>query len=567
MEYELAELVRGVRMFFNNQFNDAKLLCENLITKLGNDSMYGATGLAYISFVYGVFSMEKALIEDANRKLKVAFDSVNKRRKNHHGIGSWFFKPDYNSFSDADAHAEVIFGECNLMMLIITFIDDPSFMSIIRAVMKLRSAYNSYKLCGEIYSKKTNWQSKKLKDEFEVAYKMGWGLYNVVLSHLPARVLSILSFVGFNSDRHLGMEFLHEITDTKQHSYRHKLTCFMICFYTFYLEQFFGCGAGDLEWVQRITKNGLQELPNSAFDLFWSARYEQLAGNASLAIELFKKCRAAQSEFKSIHNVCEWDLLWSYALKCDWRSASACAMYLHENCDWSKATNLYQWACFQYMLMEETNDQSLLPAIEKALATLPDLRRRFVGKTLPPEKFAITKADKFFASGKTMTLPALELFYVWNIYGFSAKNKDILIPLLDRINAKLELPMYSKDSGNENYYILTLLKGVCLKNYGRYNDAINLFKEILDDESSIKDVTYIPPHAALELGLTYLTVEKLEDAKKWLERARDHYTGFLIESMVHLRIHGAMGRINEINERRKRKSSKVDADENFNIIA
>lgn len=568
MEAELAELSRAVRFFFNNKFDDAKIVCDELVDKFGKDSLYGTVGHSYISFVYAVFSMEKKLLDDSFERIKKTYEIVNFRRKHHHSLSSWFFKTDYNAYSDMDAHAEIIFGECSLMSVILTFIAEPNFMSIIRAVMKLRSAYNSYKLCGEILNKKTNWESKQLKEEFEVGYKMGWGIYNVLMSHLPTRVLSLLSFVGFSSDRNLGMSYLREITDTKSHIYRHKLTGFMVCFYTFYLEQFFGCGAGDLDWVREITTAALKVTPNSAFDLFWSARYEQLAGNADDAIDKFLKCKNAQSEFKSLHNVCTWDLLWSYAIKCDWASASNCAMFLHENCDWSKATNLYQWACFQYMIMEETNDKSLLGPIEDALESLPNLRRRFIGKTLPPEKFAISKAEKYFSSGKQkMTLPALELFYVWNVYGFSAKNKDILLPLMDRINSKLELPMYSKDSGNEEYYILTLLKGVCLKNYGRYDDAIKCFDDILQSESSIKDVTYIPPHAALEIGLTYLAIERLSEAKKWLEKARDHYTGFLIESMVHLRIHGAMGRIQEITDRQKQKTKgKENFDENSNIL-
>lgn len=62
--------------------------------------------------------------------------------------------------------------------------------------------------------------------------------------------------------------------------------------------------------------------------------------------------------------------------------------------------------------------------------------------------------------------------------------------------------------------------------------------------------TYIPPHAAFELGLTYMKVDKLDDAKLWLEKARDNYQGFLIESMVHLRVHGALQTIKKMEQTR-----------------
>jgi len=97
---------------------------------------------------------------------------------------------------------------------------------------------------------------------------------------------------------------------------------------------------------------------------------------------------------------------------------------------------------------------------------------------------------------------------------------------------------------DEGVYIMLLLKGVCLRNYGRHEEAIACFQQILDAEKKdIKEFTYIPPHAALEIGLSYLDVGKLTNAKHWLLTARDHYSGFLVESLVHLRIHGALCQI------------------------
>lgn len=59
--------------------------------------------------------------------------------------------------------------------------------------------------------------------------------------------------------------------------------------------------------------------------------------------------------------------------------------------------------------------------------------------------------------------------------------------------------------------------------------------------------TYIPPHAALELGIVYAEVGRLGEAKEWLEKAKN-YRGFLVEVLVHLRIHAAM---REIGDREK----------------
>ena len=294
--------------------------------------------------------------------------------------------------------------------------------------------------------------------------------------------------------------------------------------------------------------------------MFWSARTQQLHGNAKEAIVLFNKCKAAQDEVLGVHNVCNWDLLWSYAILGDWQNAAACAKQLSEKCNWSKATNLYQFACFQHMIMLEQDRPELLDEIREALKRVPEVRKRIIGRTIPPEKFAITKANAFLSGEEEMILPALELFYIWNIYGSAVRNPELLDPLLH----KLETTMSPLKGTNEQYFVLLLLRGVCLRNYGKFEEAIGCFREILEQESSIQKVTYIPPHAAFELGLTLMNVNKYAEAREWLERARDHYTGFLVESLVHLRIHGAMSKLKELSREdggKKRKSSSNSLDE------
>lgn len=74
-----------------------------------------------------------------------------------------------------------------------------------------------------------------------------------------------------------------------------------------------GLGEADMPWVKRMTAKQMKEYPNGAFDLFFTARVEQLKGNATESIKLFNKCINVQCEFKQMHNVCRWDLCWAYA--------------------------------------------------------------------------------------------------------------------------------------------------------------------------------------------------------------------------------------------------------------
>lgn len=44
----------------------------------------------------------------------------------------------------------------------------------------------------------------------------------------------------------------------------------------------------------------------------------------------------------------------------------------------------------------------------------------------------------------------------------------------------------------------------------------------------------------MELGLTHIRKEEYMVAKSWLERARKEYTGYLLETLVHFRVHCAL---------------------------
>jgi tetratricopeptide (TPR) repeat protein len=260
-----------------------------------------------------------------------------------------------------------------------------------------------------------------------------------------------------------------------------------------------------------------------------------------------KKCLNTDIEIVQIHNLCRWDLCWSYALKGNWSAAADCALVLSKESKWSPATNMYQHACFLHMLSEEENRPELKPLVRESMLKVIDLRIRYVGRTLPPEKFAITKAERFLKNDQALTLPIYELFYIWNVFGHSQESGEHLEKVLVRVQFKLDQLIVSK-SESEDRFVMLFLKGVILRNLKRSQEAIDCFVPVIKNQDSIDLENYLPPHAAFELGMALMDIGDYEESKVWLEKARDDYTGFLVETLVHLRIHGALQKLRDLTK-------------------
>ena len=56
--------------------------------------------------------------------------------------------------------------------------------------------------------------------------------------------------------------------------------------------------------------------------------------------------------------------------------------------------------------------------------SIPGLKQRIAGKSLPVEKFAVKKSTRFFAQGERLTLAGLELIYAWNGYRILGKQYE-----------------------------------------------------------------------------------------------------------------------------------------------
>ncbi|VDN22417.1 unnamed protein product [Dibothriocephalus latus] len=108
--------------------------------------------------------------------------------------------------------------------------------------------------------------------------------------------------------------------------------------------------------------------------------------------------------------------------------------------------------------------------------------QRIAGKSMPIEKFAMKKSKRYFEQGKRLTLPGMELMYLWNGFKLVFTKKDILEKFLLLVEFKLNRLL--AEEANYKYFpddfcLATMLKGVCLRCLGRVMQAKMCFMEVL----------------------------------------------------------------------------------------
>ncbi|XP_052776395.1 tetratricopeptide repeat protein 39B-like [Mya arenaria] len=524
----------ALKMFLNNQFSLAKNRMEPHI----DWSMYHALGYGTILYIQAVMTFDMNDIETAIQAIKKSLIVCNKQRRKVGLFGSFSreaSKNSYNELTNEEIHAELCYAECLLIRALLTFIQDENLISFVKGGLKIRECYKVYKDCAKILANR-RWESESQKHHFESGVKMGVGSFNLMISLLPGKVLKLLEFVGFSGNKQLGLSELEHGSDLFT-SLRGPLCSIILIAYHTVVSYVLGLADGDIDMADRLLQPCLQTYPKGALFLFYAGRVAEIRGQIDEAVEKFEESIASQQEWRQFHHLCYWELMWCHCFKGDWLMGMKYAEILCRESRWSKATYTYQKATF-LMMCEQTEDSQT--HLEYLMGEVPRLKQRIAGKSIPIEKFAVSKAKRFLDQKGYLTLPALELIYTWNGFNIIGTRQDLLQPILLIIETTINKILTNKDDYShyiDEYCLALLLKGVCQKFRGQFLQAEQCFLEILQNEKRIKVDTYIPPYATLELAILCLDQRRIPEVKKHLEAAKKNYKGYLLESRLHFRIH------------------------------
>ncbi|CAL9700036.1 unnamed protein product [Knipowitschia caucasica] len=536
----LKECSTALEYFLNNRFTDAL----SLLKPWKEQSMYHAMGYSSILVMQAGMTFEPKDMDAAMTSLRDALQTCQRFRKKAglvETLTSFLYRQQpSDNLTEEEMHAELCYAEVLLQKAALTFLDE-SIIGFIKGGMRIRNSYQIFKECQAIINVRNGEKLESTHVHFKSGVSMGIGSFNLMLSLLPSRVLRLMEFLGFSGDRELGLSELRE--GAASNSLRSILCTLTLMMFHLYITVILGTGDGNLTESESLLQPYVKKFPNGALMLFYSARIALLKGDFTLAQEKFLACIAAQEEWRQIHHLCSWELMWAYCFEQNWREAYRYADILCKESKWSQAVYTFLKAAILSMLPEEEVTK-MGENVEELFRQVDGFRMRIAGKSIPTEKFAAKKADRYNSPNPVkLVVPALEMIYVWNGFTVVGKRPDLTQSFLSTLtSAEQDL----KESQNPSQYhlddlcVLQLLKGLCLRELGQLSQAEQCFNQVISSEGEIKFNNYLVPYTMYEMGLLHKQRGDHDKAIEIMENVKANYKDYSMESRLHFRIHAAL---------------------------
>jgi len=208
---------------------------------------------------------------------------------------------------------------------------------------------------------------------------------------------------------------------------RQFIACFTLLGYHLLLSFFIGSTEINLPLCKKILDEKLEAYPDGAFFIFFKGRYHFVQGEMHEAIRWYKRSVESQDDWPQFHHICYWELYWACMFDRQWRVAAAYADKLLKESKWSRCMYGYLKAAALCMVQKDLTDEERREQME-LMESVPKWKQRIAGKSLPMEKFAVRKAERFVKQRGRLTLPALELIYVWNGFRIIGQQYSLVEP-------------------------------------------------------------------------------------------------------------------------------------------
>ncbi|XP_040352501.1 tetratricopeptide repeat protein 39B-like [Herpailurus yagouaroundi] len=539
LKSSLEECTTGLYLFLNNRFSDA----INLIHPWSKTSIYHALIYNILMVVKAVLTFDPQDIQTGMATAKEALKTCNnfRRKSRMMNFSHLVSKQGIKTIKEEELHAEVCYAECLILKSTVTFIQDDSMLGFLKCAINIGLSYQIYKDCQQVLTQMPNNHSKTYRHLVE-GVKFGLGAFNLLLSLVPPKTLKLLNIVGYSGDREVGLTLLHE-SASKSHI-NNILSVLTLVFYYTYIYVAIGAEKGHSSAVEDLFLIYLQKFPNCVILKFFQARFSMLKGNFENARLILEECIFIQNEWKQVHHLCYWELMWCHIFLRHWKQAHHYADLLSRNSRWSKAIYMYSKAMLLSLLPSDSV-KSVSEDISSLFLKVGSLRIKILGTSVPIEKFIAEKGQRYgTTTGWFTAQPILEFIYAWSGFRVMSKKLDLISSWLSIIDKGEDLLRKNPNTeyGTDDISLLNLLKGLCLKHLGRYSMAERYFNRVLQKEKLLKYDHYLVPYTYYELGILYYLKGDYDSATKNLDNIKN-YKDYSMEARLQFRAHIALEQI------------------------
>ncbi|RKP18961.1 hypothetical protein ROZALSC1DRAFT_29389 [Rozella allomycis CSF55] len=543
-ELAILQVEECVKLFLNSRFNEG----EEILEKNFANSLFHSIGYSVILFIKSLMTFDPKDIQKALQVMKNTVDQAENERYKGGFIGGLTRQVmgqsvhNMKKMSTMQRHAELIHSEIFIVRAMLTLLADDGngLMTFVKEGVNIRNSYFTYKASNELLSLA---KSKGLIEQFDIHFisgvSFGLGMFNVMLSLLPSKVLKIFEIIGFSGDRKYGLSLLESASE--KGGLRAEFCSLGLLLFHTVIGPHLQLHDYDLNTAQAILNKSLTLYPNSSLFLFFSGRLSFSKGCFKHAKREYEKSIASQSEWIQLHHICYWEMAVCSFHELEFSEAEKYFALLVRDNKWSKASYTYFLAISKYM----QNDSGQMDKIKELMGSIANLTRKIAGKSIPIEKFVARKARTFSAQCNRLFFPVFEFLVLWN--GFSRMSQEKLQQCWDMINNEIT-------SGVQLTYddicLSVLVKAIIARFIKTpQEDAGKLFQQFFDQESAIKFDHWMAPVAHMEFAKFCMSKGQFELAAEHLKLAKKNYKHYSLENSILIKIHNCKNKLFALSDK------------------
>uniref|UniRef100_A0A182PRV8 Tetratricopeptide repeat protein 39C n=1 Tax=Anopheles epiroticus TaxID=199890 RepID=A0A182PRV8_9DIPT len=380
------------------------------------------------------------------------------------------------------------------------------------------------------------------------AISFGYGVFQLSISLLPPSLLKLISFLGFEGDRAMGiacLSFSRHSTDM-----RAPLATLALLWYYTIVTPFFALDGSNLSMeisaAQELIDEANEQFAKSSLFLFFRGRVERLKSHIQDAIRAYELAYRSSAQ-REIKLLCLHEIGWCRLIQLDYGTAMKNFKELKMCSQFSKSFYTYLTAICEGAFGQYVN-------LAKWRAEILELINRSPQKDSQIERYIFRRCLKLprveggeqpkYSSSLYWKYLVFEMLFVWNT--LSSCN----VEQLESMVADCSQP--TDAFGEPMVGISRLILGACLSCLARYEEAIGAFRQCIfmreAGEHQDQQDMHISAFAYYELAVLLLRQEPCEDggraeARRLLMHAQQNFKNYDFDNRVSVRIHTVLKRL------------------------